>query len=112
MTTVPEQQPTLARYAAPLEDLPAPDRDRRLQLMAGSCTFVEHTPDQMIEEVFDEQTRKDKRRGFYTDKAKEFAASRAENSNAQLQISNVVRGFFIANGRRLLAEQPDWMRTT
>ncbi len=112
MTTAPEQQPTLARYAASLDDLPEPDRDRRLQLMADFCAFVDRTPDQMIEEVFDEQTRKYKRRGFYTETAREFAASRAENRNAHLQMSNVVRGSFIANGGRLLAEQLDWMRAT
>ena len=112
MTAALEQQQTLARYAASLDDLPQADQERRLQLMADFSAFVERTPDQMIEEVFDEETRKYKKRGFYTDKAKEFAASRAENRNAQLQISNVVRGFFIANGRRLLAEQPDWMRAT
>lgn len=112
MTTAPEQQQTLARYAASLDDLPEPDRQRRLQLRADFCAFDDRTPDQMIEEVFDERTRKYKRRGFYTDTAKEFAASRAENRNAQLQMSNVVRGFVIANGRPLLAEQPDWMRTT
>jgi hypothetical protein len=112
LPTAPEQQQTAARYAAALEDLPKPDRDRRLQLMADFYAFVDRTADQMIEEVFDERTRKYKRRGFYTDTAREFAASRAENRNAQLQMSNVVRGPFISNGRRLLAKQPDWMRAT
>jgi hypothetical protein len=26
-------------------------------------------------------------------------------------VQNVIRAFFIANGRRLLPEQPDWMRS-
>jgi hypothetical protein len=31
------------------------------------------------------------------------------SSNAQLQRSNVIRAFFITNGRRLLTERPAWM---
>jgi hypothetical protein len=65
----------------------------------------------MIAEVFDEQPRKYRRRGFYSDKAKEFAARYDEPRTAQLQRSNVVQAFFIANGRGLLPEQPAWMRT-
>jgi len=34
-----------------------------------------------------------------------------EPCNAQLQRSNIIRAFFIANSRRLLPEQPEWMRT-
>lgn len=102
---------TVARYAASLSDLPAPDRDRRLQTLADFAAYVERDPDQMIAEVFDEQTRKYRRRGFYTDKAKEFAATFDEPRTAQLQRSNFIRAFFIANGRRLLPEQADWMHT-
>jgi hypothetical protein len=104
-------RPSVARYAASLDDLPPADRERRLQTIADFAAFVDRDPDQMIEEVFDEETRKYRKRGFYSDKATEYAASFDEPSNAQLQRSNVIRAFFIANGRRLLPEQPDWMRT-
>ncbi len=102
---------TVERYAKSLDDLPPADRDKRLDTLAGFARFVDVDPDVMIEEVFDEETRKYKRRGFYTDKAKEFAATYDEPRNAQLQRSNIVRAFFIANGRRLLPEQPDWMQS-
>ena len=101
---------TVARYARSLEDLPPADRDRRLQTIQDFAAFVGRDPDQMIAEVFDEETLKYRRRGFYTEKAKEFAAGYDEPRNAQLQRSNIIRAFFIANGRRLLPEQPDWMQ--
>jgi hypothetical protein len=101
---------TVARYAQALDDLPEADRRRRLETLSAFAGYVDRDPDQMIAEVFDEETRKYRKRGFYTDKAKEFAATYDEPRNAQLQRSNVIRAFFIANGRRLLPEQPDWMR--
>jgi hypothetical protein len=88
----------------------AREREQRLATLAEFAAFVERDPDVMIAEIFDEQTRKYRKRGFYTDKAREFAASFDEPRNAQLQRSNVIRAFFIANGRRLLVEQPDWMK--
>lgn len=100
---------SVARYAATLHDLPPAERDRRLQVLAGFAEYVGRDPDRMVAEIFDEQTRKYRKRGFYTDRAKEFAATFDEPRNAQLQRSIVIRAFFIANGRRLLPEQPDWM---
>lgn len=102
---------TVARYATSLDDLPPVDRDKRLRTLSDFAAFVERDPDVMIEEIFNEETRKYRKRGFYTDKAKEFAATYDEPRNAQLQRSNIIRAFFIANGRRLLPEKPDWMTT-
>jgi hypothetical protein len=101
---------TVARYARSLDDLPAAERDRRLRTLADFAAFVDRDPDLMIAEIFNEETRKYRKRGFYTEKAKEFAATFDEPRNAQLARSNIIRAFFIANGRRLLPEQPDWMR--
>lgn len=103
-------QPTVERYARSLDDMTPVERNKRLQTLADFAAFVGRDPDVMIAEVFDEETRKYRKRGFYTEKAKEFAATFDEPRNAQLQRSNVIRAFFIANGRRLLTEQPDWMR--
>jgi hypothetical protein len=102
---------TVARYARTLDDLPPAERDRRLQTLADFAAYIDQDPNLMIKEIFNEETRKYRKRGFYTDKAKEFAATFDEPRNAQLQRSNIIRAFFIANGRRLLPEQPDWMRT-
>lgn len=102
---------TVERYARSLSDLTDGDRDKRLQTLADFAAYVDRDPDQMIAEVFDEHTRKYRKRGFYSDKAKEFAATYDEPRNAQLQRSNIIRAFFIANGRRLLPEKPDWMTT-
>lgn len=105
-------KPTVTKFADSLDDdLTAAERDQRLQTLADFAAYVERDPDQMIEEIFNEETRKYRKRGFYTDKAKEFAASHDEPRSAQLRRSNVIRAFFIANGRRLLPETPDWMTT-
>jgi hypothetical protein len=88
---------TVARCAQSRDDFTPTERDRRVRVIA---------------EVFHEETRKYRERGFYTDEAKECAASFPdEPRNAQLWRSNVIRAFFIANGRRLLPEHADWMRT-
>ncbi|MFC7504113.1 hypothetical protein ACOACQ_18545 [Nocardioides sp. CPCC 206347] len=100
---------SIQRYAATLDDLTARERDDRLNLLEAFAAHVDRDPDTMIAEIFDEETRKYKKRGFYTEGAKAFAASFGDSSNAQLQRSNVIRAFFIANGRRLLTEQPAWM---
>jgi hypothetical protein len=102
---------TVARYAKSLDDMTPAERDLRLRTLADFAAYVERDPDQMIAEIFDEETRKYRKRGFYTEKAKEFAATYDEPRTAQLRRSNIIRAFFIANGRRLLTEQPDWMRT-
>jgi hypothetical protein len=52
--------------------------------------------------------RKYKKRNCYTTQAKQFAAELGGSPNAQLQ-RNLIRAFFIANGRRLLTERPTWM---
>lgn len=104
-------QLTVARYIKSIHDLSPTDRDARLQILADFATFVDRQPDQMIVEVFNEETRKYRKRGYYTEKAKEFAATRETSPNAQLRVSNIIRGFFIANGRRLLPEKPSWMTT-
>lgn len=49
------------------------------------------------------------RRNYCTTQAKEFAAELGGSSNALLQRSNLIRAFFIANGRLLLKERPAWM---
>lgn len=105
------EKTTVARYARSLDDLTPRDREARLQTLAAFAVFVDRDPDRMVEEVFDTETRKYRRRGFYSEKAREFAATFDEPRNAQLRRSNVIRAFFIANGRRLLPEKPDWMTT-
>ncbi|CAM5624127.1 hypothetical protein SALBM311S_02295 [Streptomyces alboniger] len=102
-------QASIQRYAATIDDLTPHERDERLDLLEAFAKHVGREPDTMIEEIFDEATRKYKKRGFYTNGAKEFAATFGDSHNAQLRRSNVIRAFFIANGRRLLTEQPAWM---
>lgn len=102
-------QRSVQRYAATLDDLTPRERDERLDLLESFAKFVDREPDTMIDEIFDEETRKYKKRGFYTDNARDFAASFGDSPNAQLRRSNIIRAFFIANGRRLLTERPAWM---
>ena len=102
---------TIARYAKSLDDMSQAERDRRLLVLSEFAVYVERDPEFMVSEIFDEETRKYRKRGFYTEKAKAFAAEFDGPRNAQLWRSNVIRAFFSANGRRLLPEQPDWMRS-
>ncbi len=103
---------TVARFASEMDDMSPIDRAKRIDTLKAFAEYVDEDPDSMIATVFDEETRKYKRRGFFSDKAKEFAATFGDSPNAQLQRSNIIRAFFIANGRRLLAEQPAWMLAT
>lgn len=99
----------VGRYVRTLDDLPERDRERRISTLLGFARHVDREPDQMVEEIFDEQTRKYRKRGFYTEQARAFAATFDEPPNAQLQRANVIRAFFIANGRRLVPDKPAWM---
>lgn len=100
---------TVRRYADSLADMSAADRSFRLATLEGFAQFVDQTPDEMVELIFDPHTRKYRKRGFYSDKAKEFGAALDGPSHLQLARSNVVRSFFIANGYRLPPERPSWM---
>jgi len=102
-------QQSVRRYASTLSDLTPRERDQRLDLLEAFAARVDRQPDAMIADIFDETTRKYKRRRYYTTHAKEFAAELGGSPNAQLQRSNLIRAFFIANGRRLLTERPAWM---
>lgn len=102
-------QDTVQRFAASLDGLSAGEVDERLELLEAFVEFVGDSPDEMIRTVFDEESHTYKRRGRYTNAAKEFAATFGDAPNAQLQRSNIIRAFFIANGRRLLPERPQWM---
>ncbi|MFE0019439.1 hypothetical protein [Amycolatopsis sp. NPDC059021] len=100
---------TVRRYARSLARLPEADRAARLAALAQFAEFVGRTPDEMIEEVFDERTRRYRRQGFYSDKAREFAAL---DGPPAIRIARgvIVRAFFAANGRRLLPEYAEWSR--
>lgn len=102
---------TVQRFLEDLatKDLSPEDVQARLKTLEDFCQFVERTPDQMITEVFDVETRKYKKRNFYTSKVKEFSAQISGNWHEQTARGNVIRNFFIANGRRLPNEQPDWL---
>lgn len=91
------------------KDLSAEDVQSRLNTLEAFCQFVERTPDQMITEIFDVETRKYKKRNFYTAKVKEFSAQVPGSWHEQTARGNVIRNFFIANGRRLPNEKPDWL---
>lgn len=91
------------------KDLSAEDVQSRLHTLEEFCKFVDRTPDQMITEIFDVETRKYKKRNFYTAKVKEFSTQVPGSWHEQTARGNVIRNFFIANGRRLPNEKPDWL---
>ena len=89
--------------------LTAEDVQARLKIFEEFCQFVDRTPDQMVTEIFDTETRKYKKRNFYTAKVKEFSSQVPGSWHEQTARGNVIRNFFIANGRRLPNEKPDWL---
>lgn len=100
---------TVKRFLLTLEDLTPEERAGRISVLQAFAEFVGRTPDEMIQEVFDTNTRKYRKRNFYTTKVREFAAIYGDSENAALARGNIIRAFFIANGRRLITDRPAWM---
>ena len=102
---------TVKRYADSLDDsLTEEERGERLATLEAFADYVGDTPDEMVEKIFNKETGKYRKRGHYSDNAKAFAAELDAPQSVQLQRSNVIRAFFIANGYRLPPEKPDWMQ--
>ena len=103
--------PAVRKYIAELagKGLTEAECQERLTTLAEFCEFVSRTPDQMIAEIFDVETQKYRKRNFYSDRVKEFSAQASGNWSARTARGNVIRSFFIANGRRLPNEKPDWL---
>ena len=103
--------PTVRKYVAELagKGLTDAEQQERLAILAEFCTFVGRTPDQMLAEIFDLETQKYKKRNFYSDRVKEFSAQIPGAWSEQTARGNIIRGFFIANGRRLPNEKPEWL---
>jgi hypothetical protein len=100
---------TVQRYAGSLGDLTRPERDARLAILQSFAEFVDRTPDEMVDELFDRETRKYRKRGFYTDRIREFSVQVPGSWAQQTARGNVVRSFFIANGYRIPPERPPWL---
>lgn len=94
---------TVRRYAASLHDFEPAERDRRLAVLEEFSAFVDREPDVMIEEIFNRQTRKYRKRGFYSDNVKAFQAELDGPEHLQLAKGNVIRAFFIACRQRFPA---------
>lgn len=102
---------TVRRYADQLDgDLTAAERAERLDTLRQFAEFVERTPDEMVAEIFNTETRKYRKRGFYAAKIKEFSSGLDLPRGRQVAKGNVIRAFFIANGRRVPPEMPEWLR--
>ncbi len=103
--------PSVQKYIAELagKGLTEPEQEERLAVVAEFCKFVERSPDEMVAEIFDVQTQKYRKRNFYSDRVKEFSARVPGTWSAQTARGNIIRAFFIANGRRLPNEKPDWL---
>ena len=81
----------------------------RLALLQSFAEFVDRNPNEMVEELFDPGTRRYRRRGFYTDRIREFSTQVPGSWAQQTARGNVVRSFFIANGYRIPPERPPWL---
>jgi hypothetical protein len=103
--------PAVRKYIEELagKGLTDAEQRERLATLAEFCNFVDRTPDQIVGEIFDVETQKYKKRNFYTDRVKEFSAQIAGTWSERTARGNVIRSFFIANGRRLPNEKPDWL---
>lgn len=101
---------TVKRYADSLgDDLTEKERNQRIAVLEGYSKYVGDTPDEMVEKIFNKETRKYRKRGHYSDNAKAYAKEGGGPESVQLQRSNIIRAFFIANGYRLPPERPAWM---
>ncbi len=102
---------TVQKYLAELAEKGLTDVEQRerLTILADFCQFVGRTPDQMVAEIFDVKTQKYMKRNFYSDRVKEFSAQIPGTWSARTARGNVIRSFFIANGRRLPNENPEWL---
>jgi site-specific recombinase XerD len=102
---------TVQKYVSELvgKGMKDDEQQERLEVLEEFCQFVGRTPDQMVAEVFDVETQKYKKRNFYSDQVKKFSAQISATWSAQTARGNIVRSFFIANGRRLPNEKPDWL---
>ncbi len=102
---------TVQKYLQDLaiKEYTEPELQTRLTILEEFCAFVERTPDEMVAEIFDLQTRKYKKLNFYTARVKEFSVQIQGSWHEQTARGNVIRSFFIANGRRLPNEKPDWL---
>jgi site-specific recombinase XerD len=102
---------TVQKYVAELaaKGMSEAEQEQRLAILAEFCRFVDRTPDQMVAEIFNLETHKYQKRNFYSDQIKKFSAQISGNWSAQTARGNVIRSFFIANGRRLPNEKPDWL---
>jgi hypothetical protein len=102
---------TVQKYLGELaaKGLTAAEQQERLTILAEFCTFVGRTPDEMVAEIFDVETRKYRKRNFYSDRVKEFSAQIPGTWSMRTARGNVIRSFFIANGRRLPNEKPEWL---
>jgi hypothetical protein len=99
------------KYIAELADkgLTETEQQERLTVLAEFCKFVGRTPDQMVAEIFDVEAQKYRKRNFYSDRVKEFSAQIPGSWSAHTARGNIIRSFFIANGRRLPNEKPEWL---
>jgi hypothetical protein len=102
---------TVQKYVEELVDkgLTDAEQQERLTILAEFCKFVDRTPDQMVAEIFDIETQKYKKRNFYSERVKDFSAQGSDTWSARTARGNVIRSFFIANGRRLPNEKPEWL---
>ena len=103
--------PSVRNYIADLtgKGLNEAERLERLAVLEQFCDFVGRNPEQMIDEIFDVETQKYRKRNFYTEQVKQFSAQISGGWSAQTARGNIIRGFFIANGRRLPNEKPAWL---
>jgi hypothetical protein len=66
-------------------------------------------PEQMVTEIFNVETQTYRKRNFYAERVKEFSAQIPGSWSERTGRGNTVRSFFIANGRRLPNEKPEWL---
>lgn len=105
------EYPAVKRYVTELaaKGMSDADQEQRLKILAEFCQFVGRTPDQMLKEIFDVETQKYRKRNFYSEQVKNFSTQIPGTWSEQTARGNVIRSFFIANGRRLPNEKPDWL---
>jgi hypothetical protein len=102
---------TVRKYIAEMsaKGLTDAQQEERLTVLSEFCKFVGRNPDRMVSEIFNVETQKYRKRNFYAERVKEFSAQIPGSWSERTARGNIVRSFFIANGRRLPNEKPEWL---
>jgi hypothetical protein len=79
-------------------------------VLAQFCAFVDASPSELIDGIFDREAYAYVRRQEFSAKIVEFQSAGGGDWDAQKSRGDVVRTFFLANGHRIAPARTPWQR--